>query len=236
MGTIICKICCVLNSTWGMAIISGIIATLLWWFISHVLLSARIKISNLQVYIGKNKVRDYYIRIKNCSFYRTVYDIECYCIFKDNNIGTVYIKESRMYKFTALGPRREWLDKLNPQRINRNFEGEKEQIISRLPSSSFILLNSQILKTSNGIDVDFSKPLNGQCVEGRELCDKDFEYLLSENFTHSLFVVVKTISPFGTMRTISKILLCSFPNIDSKFLTMGEYQQKKAGKFLGLKV
>lgn len=230
MELLLSALCHIINSTWGIAIISGIIATFLWWLITYVFFAANIKISDLQVYIGENNLHDYYLIIHNHSIFRTIYDIECYCIFKDNNKELVYIKESKLYKFTALGPRPSGLKVLWNTYLNNQyrFHKTKRKITNDIPHESFILLNSQILKAKKGVEVAFNKPLN----TNKSLTQENFEYLFRYDIIHTLFVVVKTKSPFGTSRTISKNLACDLSLLDKEFNNMTEQERDTIIQFL----
>lgn len=231
MELLLSALCHIINSTWGIAIISGIIATFLWWLITYVFFAANIKISDLQVYIGKNNLHDYYLIIHNHSIFRTIYDIECYCIFKDNNKELVYIKESKLYKFTALGPRPSWLKEVWNLDFGKNstmFHETEREVTNEIPHESFILLNSQILKAKEGVEVAFNQPLN----TNKSLTQENFEYLFRYDIIHTLFVVVKTKSPFGTSRTISKNLACDLSLLDKEFDKITEDKRKKIRSFL----
>lgn len=231
MELLLSTLCQIINSTWGIAIISGIIATFLWWLITNVFFAANIKISDLQVYIGEKNLHDYYLIIQNHSIFRTIYDIECYCIFKDNNKELVYIKESKLYKFTALGPRPSWLRDVCNLDFGKNstmFQETEREVTNAIPHESYILLNSQILKAKKGVEVAFNQPLN----TNQSLTHEDFEYQFRYDVIHTLFVVIKTKSPFGTSRTISKNLICDLSLLDKKFNKITEKKRKKISGFL----
>ena len=231
MEHLLSTLCHIINSTWGVAIISGIIATFLWWLITNVFFAANIKISDLQVYIGEKKLHDYYLIIQNRCIFRTIYDIECYCIFKDNNKELVYIKESKLYKFTALGPRPSWLKEmwnLPFGKRSTKFHETESEITNEIPHESYILLNSQILKAKEGLTVAFNQPLN----TNKSLTQEDFEYQFRYDIIHTLFVVIKTKSPFGTSRTISRNLVCDLSLLDKRFNKITEHKRKKIRSFL----
>lgn len=205
----------IINSSWCIGIISGIVATFIWWFITHVLFAAKIEISNLQVYRSeKDGVYDYYIRIQNLSRLRDIYDIECYCVFKDNNKEMVYVRDSKSYKFTVLGAHPTILKTLikKYKKERERFRNIDSNISQDLPNEACILLNSAIYKAKDGVSVTFSQPLFKQKIK-----TKDLDHIFRYDIPHTLFILIKTKSPFGTTRTISKNINCNLPKIEKSF-------------------
>lgn len=219
------------QSEWAIGILSGIVATLIWWFITHILFAAKIEISNLQVYRGgKGQAFDYYLRIQNRSRFRPIYDIECYCIFKDNNKEMVYVKDSRSYKFTALGQHPTiFKTLLKKYQIEREkFKNEDSNTVQDLPNDACILLNSIIYKQPrDGLNVSFSQPLYTQYVKSTDL-----ECIFRYDFPHTLFIVIKTTSPFGVTRTISRNIICDLPTIEKRFEKAKDSTKNERREFL----
>lgn len=219
-----------LNGSWGIGVCSGIVATFIWWFITHVIFAAKIEISNLQVYCsGTHRVNDYYLRIQNRSRLNPIYDIECYCVFKDNNKELVYVKDSRTYKFTVLGTHPTIIKTLvkKYKKERERFRNADIDIQQDLPHEACILLNSAIYKVKDGANVTFSQPLFQQ-----EIKTEDLDYIIRHDIPHTLFILIETKSPFGTTRTISKNISCNLPKIEKNFFSLKYSTKLERKKFL----
>lgn len=186
------QIISVLENDWVVPIFSGLIATLLWWFLTSVVFAARIKFSNLQIYIGEDGLIDYYINVGNKSHFKKIYNVECYCIITNDETKLVYLKDSRLFKFTALGPQPS-VFRIR-KKMKNEFEGNVDQIVQQIPYMSFLLINSLIYseESLNGEGIDFSRPINDQQLKDGNLSKQNLITKLRENVDHTLFMVIQT--------------------------------------------